>query len=103
LSLSGRGPQVVEGDLLRKHVTDGYQDFLGQPPRADEALSKTPRLSVFFQPRSFPPEAFPIKASDHSRTERVVTRLGFGCQASWCRGIANASGLHIGKYRAEPA
>jgi hypothetical protein len=33
----------------------------------------------------------------------VVVRLGPGCEAGWHRSITNASGLHIGKYRAEPA
>jgi hypothetical protein len=30
-------------------------------------------------------------------------QLGLGCEASWVRGIANAPGLDIGKYRAKPA
>jgi hypothetical protein len=33
----------------------------------------------------------------------VATQSGLGSKASWVRGIANASGLHIGVYRAEPA
>jgi len=44
-----------------------------------------------------------FRVADYSRTGCVVTQLGLGCEASWVRGIANASGLHIGKYRAEPA
>jgi len=42
--------------------------------------------------------------SDESpRTGCVVTQLGLGCQANRVRGVANAPGLHVGKYRAEPA
>jgi hypothetical protein len=45
----------------------------------------------------------PRRITDYSRTGCVVTQLGLGCEPNWVRGIANASGLHIGKYRAEPA
>lgn len=41
--------------------------------------------------------------ADYSRTGIVVTQLGLGCEAGWVWGIANASGLYIGKYSAEPA
>ena len=44
-----------------------------------------------------------FRVADYSRTGCVVTQLGLGCEASWVRGIANAPGLHIDQYRAEPA
>ena len=51
----------------------------------------------------FPRPSDSHQASDRSRTGCVVIRLAAGCQASWCGGIANASGLNIGEYRAQPA
>jgi hypothetical protein len=44
-----------------------------------------------------------FRIADDPRTGCVVTQLGLGYEANWVRGIANASRLHIGKYRAEPA
>jgi len=32
-----------------------------------------------------------------------VTQLDLGHEATWVSGVADASGLHIGKYRAQPA
>ena len=39
--------------------------MLGGAPEAHEVLSKTPRIEILLRPKTVP-EAFPIKASDHS-------------------------------------
>lgn len=38
-----------------------------------------------------------LPVTDRPRIGCVVTQLGLACEASWVTGIANPSGLHIGK------